>query len=447
MKNKQPLNPSKYIIGFFLFSLLLAVAGLGKILNLLYPAGALGLAWIFYKKHPLAYVTFSWWLLFVTPFIRRLSDYNGSFTDPSPMLLAPFLATIITLVSVYENIPLMLSSAGLPFFLAFIGIGYGYLTSIVQTSPVTATIAVLTWISPIIFSFHVFSKWRDYPLYKKNTERLFVWAVLITGSYGVYQYLVAPDWDTYWLIQTGLFTSMGSPEPMGLRVWSTMHSPLPFATTMIGGLIILFISRSPLRLPASGVGYLSILLTSVRTSWLGWFLSFVILSVSLKSTHQVRLIMTVASMAVLVVPLATVPPFAEMISARLGSFSNMEDDNSLNARQHLYEKTLKEALGTIIGNGIGSSGPGFDSGFLDLLISLGWLGFLPYIAGIAFIFMSVYMGNESSFDPFVAACRAIISGIFPMLLGGSVMVSLSGITFWYFAALNLSAKMYYNRRN
>lgn len=447
MKNKQPVNPSKYIIGFFLFSLLLAMGGLGKILNLLFPAGALGLAWIFYKKYPLSYVTFTWWLLFLTPFIRRVSDYNGSFTDPSPMLLAPFLATIISLVSVYQNIPLMLSSAGLPFFLAFIGIGYGYLISIVQTSPVTATIAVLTWLSPITYSFHVFTCWRDYPIYKKNTERIFVWCVLVTGCYGVYQYLVAPEWDKYWLIQTGLFTSMGSPEPMGMRVWSTMHSPLPFATTMIGGLIILFVSRSPMRLPASAVGYLSILLTSVRTSWLGWFVSFVVLSVSVKSTHQVRLIMTVFSMAILVVPLATVPPFAEMISARIESLTNVEDDHSLNDRQDLYQRTLKQALGTIIGNGIGSSGPGFDSGVLDLLLSLGWLGFLPYIAGIAFIFMSVYMGNESSFDPFVAACRAIISGIFPMLLGGSVMVSVAGVVFWYFAALNLSAKMYYNRRN
>lgn len=447
MKNKQPVNPSKYIIGFFLFSLLLAIGGLGKILNLLFPAGALGLAWILYKKYPLSYVTFTWWLLFLTPFIRRLSDYNSSFTDPSPMLLAPFLATIISLVSVYQNIPLMLSSAGLPFFLAFISIGYGYLISIVQTSPVTATIAVLTWLSPITYSFHVFTCWRDYPIYKKVTERIFVWCVFVTGLYGVYQYLVAPEWDKYWLIQTELFSSMGSPEPMGLRVWSTMHSPLPFATTMIGGLIILFVSRSPIRLPASGVGYLSILLTSVRTSWLGWFVSFVVLSVSLKSTHQVRLIMMVVSMALLVVPLATIEPFADVISARIESFTNIEDDQSLNDRQDLYQRTLKQALGTIIGNGIGSSGFGFDSGVLDLLLSLGWLGFLPYIAGIAFIFMSVYMGNESSFDPFVAACRAIISGIFPMLLGASVMVSLSGIVFWYFAALNLSAKMYYNRRN
>lgn len=437
----------KIVIGFFLLSLVMAIAKLGKILNLLYPAGALGLGWILYSQHPFLYVRFTWWLFFLTPFMRRLGDYNSSFTDPSPILLAPFVTSAITLVTLYKYLPKIITYNGLPFLLSLTGIAYGYCIALVSISPVTATIALLNWLCPVVFGFHLFIYWSEYPSYRQVMEQTFIGGILVSGTYGIYQYIVAPEWDRYWLVKTGLFTSMGSPEPYGMRVWSTMNSPLPFAVTAVAGLIILLITKSPWRLPASGVGYLSILLTSVRTSWLGWFVALITLSVSLNPKLQVRLGFTMMLIAILVIPLATIEPFAEIITSRLESFTNIEEDNSFNDRQELYQKTLDEAIGTVIGNGIGSSGPGFDSGILDILLSLGWLGAIPYLGGIALIFVSLYLSSQNSYDGFAAVCKAIITGIFPMLLGASVLVALSGMIFWSFAAMGLAAKLYNDSRN
>lgn len=436
------IQARKMVIAFFLFSLVIAIAKLGKILNLLYPGAALGLAWILYNRQPLFYLRFTWWLFFLTPFIRRIADYNSNFTDPSPILLAPFLAACVSLVTVYQYLPKIIIYNGLPFLLSLGGITYGYLIALVSISPVTATIALLNWLCPIVFGFHLFIHWPEYPQYRQVIEQTFIGGVFVTGSYGIYQYVVAPQWDRYWLIKTGLFTSMGSPEPYGMRVWSTMNSPLPFAVTTVAGLIILLVVRSPWRIVASGVGYLSILLSSVRTSWLGWFVAFVTLIVSLKSSSQIRLLLTVVVIAVLVVPLAQIEPFSEMITSRVESFTNIEEDNSLNDRQEMYQRTLDQALATVIGNGIGSSGPGFDSGILDILLSLGWLGSIPYLGGILLIFVSVYLGSQNSDDNFGVVCKAVITGIFPMLLGASVMVALSGMVFWCFASMGLAGKMY-----
>ena len=77
----------------------------------------------------------------------------------------------------------------------------------------------------------------------------------------------------------------GTPEPLGIRVFSTMNSPGPFANVLLAGLLILltnenFSARPRLR----AVGYLSFLLLSlVRSAWIGWFLGLLSLLSALKT--------------------------------------------------------------------------------------------------------------------------------------------------------------------
>ena len=61
---------------------------------------------------------------------------------------------------------------------------------------------------------------------------------MVMGAYGVWQYMVAPAWDGFWIESTGLLT-FGKPEPRQIRVFSTMHSNGPFAVTMMAALLLL----------------------------------------------------------------------------------------------------------------------------------------------------------------------------------------------------------------
>jgi hypothetical protein len=304
----------------------------------------------------------------------------------------------------------------------------------------------MIWISPILFGFHLFVNWRDYPAYSQNIQRTFLWVVLVTATYGVYQYLVAPEWDRFWLIETKLYTSMGKPEPLGLRVWSTMNSPLNFATVMIPGIILLFIGQGVLRFPGLALGILSLLLTSVRTAWGGWMVSLVALLSFLKGIVQMRLIAVILVIAILVVPLSKVEPFAQVIQARVSSLTDVKEDQSAKDRASLYAVALNDALKEYIGKGNGNTGP-IDSGLLEMVFTLGWLGSLPYVGGIFLLFYSLFQGSKSSSsDSFASATRAIAFGYIPMLAGSNVIIGISGMVFWGFLGLGMAANKYHQHQ-
>jgi len=437
----QPQAAWIAILGLLLITALCLAAGLGKILNIIFPAGSLAVGLFLYLRYPILYVGFTWWVFFLTPFIRRVSDNRSGFTDPSPMLLAPLLVATITIVTFYRNLPKAHEQGGLPFILSAAGVFYGFLVGMINGLPVPAIISLMTWVSPILFGFHLFVNWRDYPSYRENIQRTFLWGVLVTASYGVYQYLVAPEWDRFWLIQTKLYTSMGKPEPLGLRVWSTMNAPLQFGIVMLAGNILLFIGQGTLRIPGLAVGILSILLTSVRTVWGGLIIALITLIGSLKGGLQIRLIAFVLMIVLCMVPLSTVEPFSQVIQSRITSLSNVKDDQSAKDRANLYGKTLNLALSEVIGKGNGTLQP-IDSGIIELLLTLGWMGAIPYVGGLLLIFYSLFQPSKSKSDPFGSAARAIVVGFLPMLAGSNVIVGISGMVFWGFLGLGMAANKY-----
>ncbi|HAT16038.1 MAG TPA: glucose-6-phosphate isomerase [Microcoleaceae bacterium UBA11344] len=441
----QPQAAWMAILGLLLITTLCLVAGLGKVLNIIFPAGSFAVGLFLYLRYPILYVGFTWWVFFLTPFIRRVADNRSGFTDPSPMLLAPPLVAMIAIITFYRHLPKAHEQGSLPFVISAMGVFYGFLVGLINGLPVPAIVSLMAWVSPILFGFHLFVNWRDYPSYRDNIQRTFLWCVLVTASYGIYQYLVAPEWDRFWLIETKLYTSMGKPEPLGLRVWSTMNSPLHFATVMIPGTILLFISQGVLRFPGLALGILSLLLTLVRTVWGGWMVSLVALLGFLKGIVQMRLIAVLLVLAILVVPLSTVEPFSQIIQSRVTSLSNVKDDQSAKDRTELYGRTLNLALSEVIGKGNGTLQP-IDSGIIELLLTLGWMGAIPYIGGLLLIFYSLFQPSKSNSDPFASAARAIVIGFLPMLAGSNVIVGISGMVFWGFLGLGLAANKYHQHQ-
>jgi len=316
--------------------------------------------------------------------------------------------------------------------------------------------ALLGWLSPIPFGFYLFVNWRHYPELRQNIQRVFLWSVLVMGVYGVVQYVVAPEWDRFWLISSGMTTSAGSPQPFGMRVWSTMNSTQPFAVAMLAGLLLLFNGKDTLRIPAAVMGYLAFLLTIARSAWLGWLVGLLTLLASLKPQLQMRLIITILVMGVCVFPVTTIAPFSEMINSRLQTFSNLENDTSANDRANTYQKTLGIALSQVLGKGIGNNvnttADGkvetvqMDSGILDTLFAIGWFGTIFYLGGIVLIFFNLFQGSEGSFDPFASAARAICLGIFVQMPLSSMTLGVSGVIFWGFSGMGMAAQKYYQHQ-
>jgi hypothetical protein len=427
--------------GLILLTAVCVLLSAGKILTLVFPISALAIGLYLYFKAPLLYVGFTWWLWFLAPLVRRLADYRGGgFTDPSPISLAPYLVTFVALITVYRHLPKAYRQGGLPLILALAGIFYAFLIGLISKSKVAAIIGLLDWATPVIFGFHLFIHWRDYPSYRKNLECIFLWAVLVMGAYGIFQYLVAPGWDTFWLVESGM-NVQGNPEPREIRVWSTINSGEPFATVMTAGLLLLLIGRSPLNLPAYTVGYLSFLLSQVRSGWLGWLVGLLIMVSSSSKKLQVRLAVTVIVMAICIAPLALIEPFKTVISNRLETFTDLPNDGSAIGRQETYGYLSNLALTSFIGDGIG--GAGMDSTVLMMPIHLGWLGTIPYLLGLIFIVYTLFHSSTSRIDPMVDTSQAIVMSCIVRAPLNSITLEASGMIMWAFLGIGMAALMYH----
>jgi O-Antigen ligase len=451
-------NPSRPLLyawismsGLTIFSAVAVLAGAGGILRLLFPLGSLIVGLFLYGRYPTIYIGFTWWLWFITPWLRRVIDYRSGWDGSGIILTAPFLVTLITLITFIKYLPRAYRLGGLPFVITTIAVVYGLLIGIINNPLLVALRALLDWLTPIVFGFHIFVNWRNYPQYRQNIQTTFTWGLLVTGTYGIVQYLIAPEWDRFWIIQTKLVTN-GIPEPLGIRVFSTMNSPSPFANVLLAGLLILLTNDNFLRVPASVVGYLSFLLSLVRSAWIGWFAGLISLFSVLKPRLQMQLFLTITVMALCVVPLATIEPFAEIINARLESLTNIQDDTSFNARAELYERNINIAFSSGLGNGIGGKyfvnekgllqEVTLDSGILDVFFTLGWFGAIPYLGGIILALYNMLTSSEGRADAFASAARAISLGILLQMLGGNVMLALTGVIFWSFLGIGMAANKY-----
>ncbi len=459
----KPASAWIAVLGLGLFSVLCLLTGAASILRTAFPVGALGVGIFLYWRYPILYLGFTWWLWFLTPWLRRMIDYRSGWADPSLVLLSPYLVTLVTLATFLRYVPKVYRQDGLPFILSSIGVFYGLLIGLVNSkfgdnsrivysiiratdftyTPTAVVVGALEFLCPILFSFHLFINWRHYPEYRQNIQRTFLWAVLVMGAYGVVQYLVAPEWDRFWLtqvIKTGN-TSFGIPEPLGIRVFSTMNSPGPFAEVMVAGLLLLLSSRGTLPLLATVAGYFTFLLTLVRSAWGGWFVGLLLFGTSLKSSLQMRLIITVLIVGMCVFPLTTVEPFSEIISARVQSLSNVQEDNSYKDRAETYDRALGVALFEPLGNGLGL--PGVDSGIIDTFIQLGWFGSIPYLGGLILLLFKLTQCVERRFDTFMSSAFAISLAMLAQIGLGDPLTGVVGMVFWGFTGVALAGHKYY----
>lgn len=441
----QPTDAWAAIIGLILIGVGGAIVGAGNVSRFAYVGASTAIGIFFYQKYPTFYVSLAWWLNFMSPFAARMVDFKSGWDEQRIMLLAGFLVPLVSTLTFIHKLPNSKVLGGTGFLLPIISLVYASLVGFINRPLFEVARGLLDWLTPILFGFYILVNWRHYPELRQTTQRTFMWGGLIMGSYGIYQYVVAPEWDKFWLNSSGMFTSAGNPAPFEMRVWSTMHSQGPFAVTMMAVLLILLSCSGPLLIPTSAVGYLSFLLTLVRSSWGAWVVGLITYFPALKPKLQMRLIATIVVLSLCVLPLATMEPFAERIGNRLDTIVNIQEDGSFNDRKEYTEHMIEVALGELLGQGLSNSG--VDSGIIEFLLLFGWLGTIPYLIGILGVVFKISKIPEVKSDPFISACRAICSGMAAQIVFGAPFKGMGGMLFWAFAGMALAADKYYRHQS
>jgi hypothetical protein len=424
-----------------------------QLLVYLYPLCAFAIGFWLYAKAPVMYVSFTIWIWFVTPLVRRLLDYEAGYWDPlNPVMLTPLVVTLLSGITLLRFGGRLKTRTFFPFVLLLCGLLFGFLIGAVRVGIRSGLLGLLGWLPPLLLGIHIALNWRQYPAFKTTLRSTFAWGLLLVSSYGIVQYFVAPPWDMLWLEESDMWLTMGSPEARRFRVFGTLNSTGPFAFVVCALLLFLMDGKRLLTKVAMVPGYLSFLLTLVRSAWLGWFVGTIYLVIwRLKGRLRTRIIGGLVAITLLGIPFFVLSPDSQDVYYRAQTFTNLQGDDSFQVRLGIYLRGIETVAKAPLGYGLGSFGVAakldkgkvvsLDSGVLGLFLSLGWVGGLSYALGIVLLLRKTVFTSElvDSMEPFL---HAVTVAFLFMLLSINQFAGPSGIMFWTALGLAYAVRLH-----
>jgi O-antigen ligase len=418
------------------------------ILRLVFPAlSVVAAGHLLWRSKPL-YVGLVFWLWFVTPFLARMSDYQAGWTRGNAVELAPYLAAGIAIVPLMFNLNHFAKRENLPYMCALVGVVYGTVFGLTYLPLINVMRALINWVVPLFFGLFIIENKRYYAEFCRVIEWSFLWALPILGGYGIYQFFYLPEWDLQWMLNVHM-NSFGDVLPMLARPFSSMNAPAIFAATMACGLLILFNLKGKFRVLSAAVGFLALILTLSRASWLALVVGIAYLMYRLDMRARIRMAVAAAASIAILVGFTQIPGIDTIVAQRIATFSQPGQDDSFTSRVEGHEQALRELAQEPWGEGVGSTetlhdtsgdddfiGP-HDSTMLEVLYSLGWIGSFIYALGVCTMaFQVIRKGGKA---PFVISAHAILISFVVQALLNSIFLGVLGFMVWTFASLCLIA--------
>jgi hypothetical protein len=444
----------RYLIGLFSgFILLVFMLGLGKILVPIFPLGSLVIAVLLYKFDGLLYLQFTISLWFISPFVRRIIDYQSSSLTFGPWILASLLVTAVAVIDFFKYAPSNYRRGSLPFVLAGTTILYGLLSDIAQNG-VSQKIFIyfLDWIGPIALGFYVYRNWRAYPEILERVSWIFKWGLIVIGGYGIIQFITAPVWDRFWIDQIyplAEIPSFGLPEPFEIRVFSMLSAPQSFGNAVVAGIPMMIVSSGYVSWIAFFLSAISLLLSQARATWLGLSVAIIFLFPNLKVNSHLRLVSLFVILVLSTLQLLSIPEFSNIVGKRLDSLSDASSDNSFSGRVAGYDLLVNQVISEYFGRGFSGAdfnvgNTGFvlgDSTIFPMVLAFGLLGTLVYALAITMCFSNI----AKDYNLLSKIDKSLLSsciGILAQFWFNNIAVNISAVALWLFLGLNMAAIKY-----
>jgi putative inorganic carbon (HCO3(-)) transporter len=412
-----------------------------------------------------------WWytlgvivLWVVNPELRRVYDMYFGLAQIELLSILPLVSVIphlwsITVGGGWRRLPRILSYA------AWIWVGgftYAFVIAIFSGNLLSGTFSFVTFVFPIGVGLWIAADPAPFLVtFRRLTRVLFALTTLVS-IYGIVQYVVAPAWDVFWLrsvIETGN-TSFGLPAPFQIRVFSALSDPGTLAIFLAWMLLLALPElsiRKPLLLVQIPIWLITFGLTLGRTAWLMVALGLV--TYLIVSPRRNRLIVPLGVTATLVAGLTFVLPLAignpEMLnslSTRFATFSNLENDQSRQDRQGIYEAGPEMIQSAPFGQGLGVLGAStrlaakgettdFDSGLLGRAVEMGLPGAVLYAIPLLLLFggsLRVWAQAGATSDKMLQSVAGMALGVqvaFAYLLLAHDVTGVCSVLFWIIECL------------
>ena len=426
----------------FLGAILLLFLAKPTLLRPLFPLGACALGFWIYKRNEAYYLSFVLWISMLAPLLRRLVDWRSSYQEQSVILLAPLLLTLLPAIHLRRRLARVNPVIRDACLLAFACIAFGAGIGLIKHPGVSVILATTTWTAPIVLCLFTASI-RERAMLARVLTRTFLAGVSLMAVYGVYQFVVAPPWDAYWLrtVNEGISAtapSFGQPRPYAMRVWSTMNAPGPLSTMIAVGLMWLATVDTVGAIAATLCGYVVLLLTMSRSAWLQTAIGLVILLIGCHPRLPMKSFLALLLMVVMVaLGLQTIPQAVE-IKQRFATFTELKSDDSANERQEMYAYVSQLIASTPLGDGLDTTyqihNYPLDSSLLFLFYMTGWLGAACYLLAFLRLLMAILRSLRSVSMAKVAASAIVLSSM-TQITSGDVLFRQGGILLWMFVGV------------
>jgi hypothetical protein len=465
----QPRPAWNAIFVLIFVTLISLIAGHGSISAIIFVLTSFGVGLFLYFRYPAIYVSYSLWLVFVGHLIGRLYSYRAGYNVTGPASSSA-IVIFICVTTFLQKLPRIIKNrdqVGIALILCISSITYSYLIRCIvnpaRGSIQSEIILLISTIAPPLLCFYLYSHWQNYPKFRNNIYTTFLWSSIVMGGYGIFQFFVAPGWDTQWMVGTeGEQESwIGRPEPLSIRVFSTMWDPYGFSLNLMPSLILLFTKNDKLRYIALVLGLLSFLLSTYRTAWYTFAIALLVFLTSIKSNRQIRIFMSLILIAIIIfLIINSNEAFLSIIGERFNTFSNLGDDASGQARAEQVNQLFGIAMTEIVGKGLNVGDivdsrtnlptnlrlGNYDMGFLQLPLNMGWIGTIPYLIGVALLVPKFYGHRHAHIDPFTAASKAIVIASLIRVVSSSILLGGFSFPLWIFMGIGMASYKYYKRK-
>ena len=407
--------------------------------------GCLAAGYWSWRESPARHLEVSLILFATAPFLRRVVDFGAGFDPSGFMLTGPLLAILIPTVELRHLVLVERSPSRVlsPMLLIGACIAYAIVLSLASGEIVGALTGTLKWIAPLLYGVWLIHRVRQDTEIVQVAARAFLFVTPIIGAYGVFQYLDPPAWDRYWMINAGM-DSIGVPEPLGVRVFSTMNSPASFATFSATGLLLFGFCRSGWLASVMSIPcLLGLLLSLYRTAWLGFAVGVIFCMFFAATRGRAFLVCMLLFGAIGAAGLNDT--IGDVILNRLETLTGPPaQDGSGQERLREFLTIYENAESTIIGQGIAAKPPENASKMpIDGMIIYCWLS-MGIIVGLTCVLATLWAG----FIALAQVCRrpepvrvvlgaAILGALMQVPLAG-VIVGEMGFLFWVCVALSVS---------
>jgi hypothetical protein len=444
------------VAAFSLYVTIAILGGGGRALTLTFPLGCVVVALFAYVRSPATYVGFVFWTWLLTPFVRRVFDLRFGFHPASLLLVGPVLVTAVAAFTLLRRAQSMRSTTYIPFVLVMFALFYSYTVGLIQQPVVAATYDLLNWGGPLLFGLHIALEWRQFPRLRGVIVKVALWGLLVTTTYGLWQFVDPPAWDRVWVINAEMF-SVGVPVPFLIRVFSTLNAPGPFAAFLVFAVLIGLSAPQRWKFLALALGLTVLLLTKTRSAWGAFLIGAVLLQLRQPLRSLPRQWIALAVVLLLAAPAISHPRVLKAVSGRAASLSRIDDDRSYRERMQITSYVMSRVKRNMAGEGLGQLGgagklqvsngrkvsvTSLDSGLLEVFSVMGWIGGALFTLALFGTLMPVLRDWRGRQDQATNGAAATIVALLTLSFFGNVFSGVAGIMFWSAVGLATAGRSY-----